>query len=62
MTPWSGGLVGINSFGFGGSNVHAILQTPETTTPTQVNENVHVCVPVSGRTEQSAKKMFELAR
>ena len=25
-TPWSGGLVGLNSFGFGGSNVHAVFK------------------------------------
>lgn len=24
-TPWQGGLVAISSFGFGGSNVHAIV-------------------------------------
>ena len=24
-TPWTGGLVAISSFGFGGSNVHAII-------------------------------------
>ena len=24
-TPWKGGLVAISSFGFGGSNVHAII-------------------------------------
>ncbi len=24
-TPWQGGLVAISSFGFGGSNVHAII-------------------------------------
>ena len=26
QTPWKGGYVGINSFGFGGANVHAILK------------------------------------
>lgn len=25
-TPWNGGLVAMNSFGFGGSNVHAIFR------------------------------------
>ena len=26
-TPWEGGLVAINNFGFGGTNVHAVLDT-----------------------------------
>ena len=26
-TPWSGGYVGINSFGFGGANVHVLLRS-----------------------------------
>ena len=26
-TPWKGGYVGINSFGFGGANVHAIIKS-----------------------------------
>ena len=26
-TPWRGGYVGINSFGFGGSNVHVLLKS-----------------------------------
>ena len=27
-TAWSGGYVGVNSFGFGGSNVHVLLKSP----------------------------------
>lgn len=27
VTPWDGGLVGINSFGFGGANAHVLLKT-----------------------------------
>lgn len=25
-TPWTGGLIGVNSFGFGGSNAHVVLR------------------------------------
>jgi len=28
-TPWRGGYVGINSFGFGGSNVHVLLRSAD---------------------------------
>jgi len=31
-TPWEGGYIGINSFGFGGSNVHVLLRSPDTVT------------------------------
>ena len=32
-TSWNGGYVGINSFGFGGSNVHAVLKSNQTSKP-----------------------------
>lgn len=28
-TPFPGGYIGVNSFGFGGSNTHVILRAPE---------------------------------
>lgn len=61
--PWKGGLVGINSFGFGGSNVHVILKSPEAPEP-EVPEKptLPVVVPASGRTEESVKKMLQFAR
>lgn len=30
-TPWNGGYVAINSFGFGGANVHVLLKSFEKT-------------------------------
>jgi fatty acid synthase len=40
-TPLPGPYVAINSFGFGGSNVHAILQAPERTTTEEEGANEH---------------------
>ena len=61
--PWKGGLVGINSFGFGGSNVHVILQSPEAPEPEVfVEPTLPIVVPASGRTEEGVKKMLQFAR
>jgi fatty acid synthase len=53
--PWNGSLVGINSFGFGGSNAHILLQRNENKkvnggAPTDLIPRLIVA---SGRTEEA---------
>lgn len=53
--PWDGGLVGINSFGFGGANCHTLLQSNP---KTKINkglpyDNLPRLVCASGRTEEA---------
>ena len=61
--PWKGGLVGINSFGFGGSNVHVILRSPDMASPpTPMKPALPIVVPASGRTEEAVKKVLQFAR
>ncbi len=60
-TPWQGGRVGINSYGFGGANVHALFETnmqekdDKTYAPTQML----VC---SGRTIEWVEEMLNLVQ
>lgn len=54
-TPWDGGMVGINSFGFGGANCHVLLKWNE---KQKVNggaplDDITRIVPASGRTEEA---------
>ena len=61
--PWKGGLVGINSFGFGGSNVHVVLKSPDALeVKVPAKPTLPVVVPASGRTEEGVKKMLQFAR
>ena len=61
--PWKGGLVGINSFGFGGSNVHVILKSPDVPSPAApMKPALPIVVPASGRTEEGVKKVLQFAR
>lgn len=56
--PWNGGIVGINSFGFGGANAHIVLRSnpkPKTRWPTGPIPRV---VGVSGRTEEAVSNFL----
>ncbi|KAM8836140.1 fatty acid synthase [Spinachia spinachia] len=58
--PVRGGIVGINSFGFGGSNVHVILrpaekQTGATTHPRTIPRLLQAC----GRTEAAVEALLQ---
>jgi len=56
--PWDGGYVGINSFGFGGSNVHVLLKTPDTVTHTPTAHAATMSarlVTCAGRTKEGVE-------
>lgn len=58
-TPWNGGIVGLNSFGFGGANAHVILKSnpkPKATTPT---DTIPRLVTLSGRTTEAVEIVLE---
>ncbi|XP_055312062.1 fatty acid synthase-like [Sitodiplosis mosellana] len=57
-TPWNGGIIGLNSFGFGGANAHVILKSnpkPKSTTPTDTIPRLAV---LSGRTSEAVDLLF----
>nr|XP_018912187.1 PREDICTED: fatty acid synthase-like [Bemisia tabaci] len=56
---WDGGLVAVNSFGFGGANAHVILRSKETSKPVPIRDTLPRIVAVSGRTEEAV--LFQLA-
>ncbi|XP_015587765.1 fatty acid synthase [Cephus cinctus] len=58
--PWKGGIVGINSFGFGGANVHAILRSnPKPKLSPVQNTILPKLVAVSGRTESAVNTFLD---
>lgn len=60
-TPWSGGLVAVNSFGFGGANAHVILESQAGARPAPAQYAVPRLVTASGRTEEAARALLQLA-
>ncbi|XP_029167464.1 fatty acid synthase-like [Nylanderia fulva] len=60
-TPWEGGYVGINSFGFGGANCHIILKSnpKKKINNGAPSDELPRLVMVSGRTEDSVKVFLD---
>lgn len=60
-TPWKGGIVGINCFGFGGANVHVILKSypVQKVSPTPAVGEGPKIFNFSGRTEESVEKVMK---
>ena len=56
---WNGGLVAVNSFGFGGANVHILLRSNPKPKMNPIKDNVPRLIGVSGRTEEAVKVFLE---
>ena len=60
--PWSGGIVGINSFGFGGTNAHAIIRGGAESVPQHKQKHDDPgdwIVPLSHRTQEGLDAHLE---
>ncbi|XP_006886190.1 PREDICTED: fatty acid synthase [Elephantulus edwardii] len=60
--PVRGGNVGINSFGFGGSNVHIILQPNPVQPPTSAPPTLPWLLQASGRTPEAVQRLLDQGR
>eukprot|EP00079_Xenopus_tropicalis_P028199 XP_012822994.1 PREDICTED: fatty acid synthase [Xenopus tropicalis] len=61
-TPVKGGIVGINSFGFGGSNVHIILKPNEKKPSDVASVEFPRLVLACGRTEKAVESIIQQSR
>ncbi|KAM4691284.1 fatty acid synthase isoform 2-T2 [Rhinophrynus dorsalis] len=61
-TQVKGGIVGINSFGFGGSNVHIILKPNEKKLSDQASLELPRLVQVCGRTQEAVETLLDQSR
>ena len=60
-TPWEGGYVGINSFGFGGANVHVLLRSPDTAATKHTSHEATAAtrlVTCAGRTKEGVETIL----
>jgi len=64
-TPWNGGLIAINSFGFGGANAHLILRSNPKVKLSPILDTTKLLpslVLVSGRTEEAVHILLNKAK
>ncbi|XP_039755412.1 fatty acid synthase [Pararge aegeria] len=59
-TPWDGGLVAVNSFGFGGANAHVILESARAGRPPAAAYAAPRLLLASGRTEAAVRALLAL--
>ncbi|KAK6765329.1 hypothetical protein RB195_025310 [Necator americanus] len=57
-TPLPGGVIGINSFGFGGSNTHVILKAADHTSPALSDVPFTKILTYCGRTQDAVQHVF----
>lgn len=65
VMPWNGGLVAINSFGFGGANAHVLLRSnpkPKLLPVLDTTELLPKLIAVSGRTEEAVHALLDKAQ
>ncbi|XP_030757326.1 fatty acid synthase [Sitophilus oryzae] len=56
--PWNGGIIAINSFGFGGANAHIVLKSNPKPKQSWPQGPIPRVVAVSGRTEEAVKNFL----
>lgn len=60
-TPWNGGIIGLNSFGFGGANAHVVMKSNPKPKPTTPTDTIPRLVVMSGRTDEAVGMLLDEA-